>query len=434
MFSIRELNVSLELWGVAFSVVGLACSLLLTRFQNDYRKTFAALFALNIVSEGGDAMAGICRGESGELAWIGTHVGNLSTFVAGFLLVAVLTMYLRNRMKETKAPLPTIWLKCVTYSSVLMCLFAALNMFYHIDENNLYHRSDLYWVSGAYIVVVFLVNAMFVLRNWRSLDAFSLFCMLFYTLSPAVSACIQVTVYGINFLAISSTLGLILIFMEMQVSSAAMYAERTKELAQSEVQLAESRMSAMVSQIQPHFIFNTLDTIYGLCDEDVERAKEAIASFSRYLRTNLASLRQTVPVPIATEMQHVRTYLELEKMADRRRLQYTLDVRVTGFLVPALSIQTLVENAVKHGLGGREEGGLVTVSTRELADEFAIRIVDNGVGFDTNAVLNDADSTHVGISNTKTRLADMCHGSLDIVSIPNEGTTVIIRIPKGGSR
>ncbi|MBR3223864.1 MAG: histidine kinase [Atopobiaceae bacterium] len=434
MFSIRELNVSLELWGVAFSVVGLVCSLLLTRFQNDYRKTFAALFALNIVSEGGDAMAGICRGESGELAWIGTHVGNLSTFVAGFLLVAVLTMYLHNRMKETKAPLPTIWLKCVTYSSVLMCLFAALNMFYHIDENNLYHRSNLYWVSGAYIVAVFLVNAMFVLRNWRSLDAFSLFCMLFYTLSPAVSACIQVTVYGINFLAISSTLGLILIFMEMQVSSAAMYAERTKELAQSEVQLAESRMTAMVSQIQPHFIFNTLDTIYGLCDEDVERAKEAIASFSRYLRTNLASLRQTVPVPIATEIQHVRTYLELERMADKNRLQYVLDVRVTGFLVPALSVQTLVENAVKHGLGGREEGGLVTVSTHELADEFTVHIVDDGVGFNTNAILNNMDSTHVGILNTKARLATMCNGSLDIVSTPNEGTTVTIRIPKGGAK
>ena len=434
MFGVRELNVSLELWGVAFSVVGLVCSLLLTRFQSDYRKTFAALFALNIVSEGGDAVAGICRGETGELAWIGTHVGNLSTFVAGFLLVAVLTMYLHSRLTEAKAPLSIIWLKCVTYSAILMCLFAALSMFYHIDENNLYHRSDLYWVSGAYIMVVFLIDAVLVLRNWRTLDPFSLFCMLFYTLSPAVSACIQVTIYGINFLAISSTLGLILIFMEMQVSSAAMYAERTKELAHSEVQLAESRMSAMVSQIQPHFIFNTLDTIYGLCDEDVERAKEAIASFSRYLRTNLASLRQTVPVPIATEMQHVRTYLELEKMADSNRLQYVLDVRVTGFLVPALSVQTLVENAVKHGLGGREEGGLVTVSTRELADEFAIRIVDNGVGFDTNAVLNDADSTHVGISNTKTRLADMCHGSLDIVSIPNEGTTVIIRIPKGGSR
>ena len=433
MFGIRELNVSLELWSVTFGVVGLACPLFFsTRIQDKYRNTFIALFALNIVSEGGDAVAGICRGEPGELAWLGTHVGNLATFIGGFLLIAVVTAYLRTRMEGARAPFPALWLKCVTYAALVMCLLTALGVFYRIDENNLYHRSDLYWISGTFILVVNFVNAILVLRNWRSLKAFSLFCMLFYTLSPAVCAGVQVMVYGINFLAIASTLGLILVFLEMQAFSAAMYAERSKALARSKVQLTESRVSAMVSQIQPHFIFNTLDTIYGLCDEDVGLAKEAIASFSRYLRTNLASLRQTVPVPIATEMQHVRTYLELEKMSDRNRLQYELDIRVTGFLVPALSVQTIVENAVKHGLGGREEGGLVTVSTKELADEFAVCIVDNGVGFDASTVFDNMDGTHVGLANTKARLAEMCNGSLDIVSIPNKGTTVIIRVPKGG--
>ena len=188
----------------------------------------------------------------------------------------------------------------------------------------------------------------------------------------------------------------------------------------------------MVSQIQPHFLFNTLDTIYGLVDEDTEKAKEAIASFSRYLRGNLDSLKHVTPVPIEREMEHVRTYLELERMSDEGRLDYEFDIQATGFLVPALAVQTLVENAVKHGLGERENGGSVIVRTREQATVYTVAVIDNGVGFDVESLREDQG---VGIANTRARLASMCGGELDVHSEPGVGATVVLYVPKdsGGS-
>ena len=430
MFGVRELNVSIELWGVAFSLIGMACSLFFARFQMRFRSECLSLFVFNLIAAGGDVVAGVYQGVPGALAWFGSHLGNYLTFSGGFLLVAGLTSYLTNRLRAQNANYPNYWNAFVMVAAACMCVLTAFGLFYHIDEQNVYHRNDLYWVSNAFVIFVSLANATFVLSNRSRFDRFGLFCMMFYTLSPTISAIMQINVHGINFYAIVSTLGLVLIFLEMQAHSATVFAERTEDLARSQVELSERRIAAMVSQIQPHFIFNTLDTIYGLCDEDVELTKDAIASFSRYLRMNLTSLRRSEPVPIATEMKHVRTYLELEQLSDKSRLSYELSMDADDFAVPALCVQTMVENAVKHGLGKREKGGTVWVSTKELKDEYVVRIEDNGVGFDAGASFSAGDNTHVGIENTKTRLAEMCDGSLDIASVPNKGTTVIIRIPK----
>lgn len=235
--------------------------------------------------------------------------------------------------------------------------------------------------------------------------------------------------YGLNFVIIAGVLGLIVVFFEMQQHSSRMLVERTEALARSQMEVSESRIAVMVSQIQPHFLFNTLDTIYGLVDEDTGLAKKAIASFSRYLRMNLDSLKHTSPVPVEREMEHVRTYLELERMSDEGRLSYDLDVQATGFLVPALSVQTLAENAVKHGLGSREHGGHIVIRTREQMNEHTVAVIDDGIGFDVGS--SEDGDMGIGIANTRARLETMCGGTLDITSKPGVGTSVIMHIPKG---
>lgn len=360
-----------------------------------------------------------------------THVGNHMTFFGGFLLVAILTSYLVIRIHIAGGPNYHMWSRVAQVSSMAMCVFSLMGAFFHIDSNNIYHRSELYWASNAYVIFLEAVAVVLVLKNRKLFNVFALFCMLFYTLAPIVSALAQIFVYGINYNAITSTIGLALLFLEMQASSAEAFAEQAQALAQSEVELSENRVAAMVSQIQPHFLFNTLDTIYGLCDEDVDLAKEAIASFSRYLRTNLDSLRRTVPVPVMVEIEHVRTYLELERMSDKNRLHYILDIQATDFQVPALSVQTIVENAVKHGLGGREQGGTVVVRTYETDTEYQVVIEDDGIGFQTEHAASTAKTgVHVGIENSRLRLDAMCNGTLSIVSEPGKGTTATVRIPK----
>ena len=428
MFSIQELNIIIEVWSAAFCFIGIACTILFSRAEGSYRNLVIAGFAAGMFAAGGDALAGIYRGVGGQGAWIATHVGNLLTFWGGFLLLGVFTWYLCARLKEAGGVPLAGWKTVVSVGVVVMCICTACGVFYYIDDANIYHRSDFFGWSSVFTFIVGVVNTLHAVRYRRELGFLAFACLLSYSLAPIIVAIIQLLSYGLNVGNAIGAIGLLLLFFEMQVHSARILQERTEQLARAQTEAADSRIAVMVSQIQPHFIFNTLDTIYGLCDEDVELAKDAIASFSRYLRTNLSSLKRTTPVPISTEMEHVRTYLELERMSDEDRVHYEIDMQDTDFLVPALSVQTLVENAVKHGLGRMERGGTVIVRTQMLPAEHRVTIVDDGAGFDMDSVSDDG--MHIGLANTRQRLDAMCGATLEVQSERGRGTTVVMHIPK----
>lgn len=427
MFDVHEVNIAIELWGVAFCAVGIASAFLLAGADRHHRNQVAGLFAGELVMAGGDAVAGIFRGQEGALAWTGTHVGNFAVFAGGFALVALLTLYLRGRIEEAGGPDLRRWAIGVGIAAGVMCALALAGTFYYIDDSNLYHRAGLYWVSQAFPLVVSLVNAALLWRSRRELAGLAAVCLVFFAALPTLAALAQILVYGLNFNVVVAVAGLLVVFLEMQQHAARAMARSASELASARVWLAESRMQVMASQMQPHFLFNALDTVYVLVDEDPVRAKEALAAFSRYLRANLDSLKHTAPVDITREMEHVRTYLELERMTDEDKLSYEIDMQATGFTVPALSVQTLAENAVRHGIAQRKEGGRVAVRTDETEAEYLVSVADDGVGFDV-AALEDAPG--IGVSNTRNRLEALCGGALEVQSEPGAGTTVTMHIPK----
>ena len=271
MFSIQELNIAIEVWSVVFCLIGIACAALFLRSEKRYRNIVITGFAMGMVAAGGDALAGIYRGVSGDFAWMATHVGNLVTFCGSFLLVSVFTWYLCARFEEANGSSYERWGIVVGAASIVMCIFAACGVFYYIDDANIYHRSDLFWISSAYALTIGAVNALFVVRERRKLETATFGCMLFYSLSPIVAAIIQLFGYGLNVAIAISVIGFLVLFFEVQVHSARILQRRTEQLARAQTEAAESRIAVMVSQIQPHFIFNALDTIYGLCDEDRKR-------------------------------------------------------------------------------------------------------------------------------------------------------------------
>lgn len=427
MFDVRALNIAIELWGVAFCAISIGCVLLYAREVGRYRTLLLSGFAAEIVAAGGDALAGMFRGQEGTFAQIVVYAGNHATFIGNFVLISVLTAYLCARIHEVGGSAYRSWSIAVSVTAAFMCVLTLAGAFFYVDEGNLYHRSDWFWIATAYVVAVDAVNAVLVVINRKRLGTRAFACLLFYTVAPIIAATAQALVYSLNFVIVAGVMGLVVVFFEMQQHTSRVLMARTEELVQSRVEVSESRIAVMVSQIQPHFLFNTLDTIYGLVDEDTGKAKKAIHSFSRYLRANLDSLKHTSAVPIEREMDHVRTYLELERMSDEGRVEYELDVQATGFKVPALSVQTIVENAVKHGLSSRAEGGRVIVRTREQAEEYTVAVIDNGVGFDVESV---SHGEGVGLPNTRSRLQAMCGGTLEVTSEPGVGTTVILHIPK----
>lgn len=212
-------------------------------------------------------------------------------------------------------------------------------------------------------------------------------------------------------------------------------ARKAKELEaeQKEIraQLQKDRIAIMISQIQPHFIYNTLGTIQQLCKENPEQAAKLIQNFGLYLRGNFSELDNTVPIRFAKELEHVHCYTEIEliRFPD---MTVRYDIQTEEFLLPALTVQPLVENAIKHGLMGLEEGGTVTVTAFETPTHYCVKVDDDGVGFD-ETTLQDGQ-THIGIRNVRERLQIMCGGSLTVKSHSGKGTTALIQIPKEGTK
>lgn len=205
-----------------------------------------------------------------------------------------------------------------------------------------------------------------------------------------------------------------------------------RELArakQAEQELLQMRVAIMVSQIQPHFLYNALTSIAQLCEKDPKLAKTSVIAFAEYMRRNMNSLKEQAPVPFTQELEHLKTYVSLEKMRFGDDLTVVFDIEATDFALPSLTVQPLVENAVKHGVGMREDGGTVTVATREFDDRFEITVTDDGVGFDPS-VPKDDGRAHVGMDNVRHRLQTMCRATLTVQSTVGEGTNATIIIPK----
>ena len=215
--------------------------------------------------------------------------------------------------------------------------------------------------------------------------------------------------------------------------------------AEMEKRLETTRMDLLQSQIKPHFLFNTLNTISGMAElEDAEKTDSMIRSLSRLFRYNLHTTDQFVS--FSQELEVARDYLYLQRMRFGDRVQYELpdptapESAVFGStMVPVFLLQPLVENAVIHGIAKKEQGGKITISTEQTDDAFHIQVSDTGVGMDPDtlqglmsALRGEPSDVRVGIGigNLYKRLETLYGpGSMQISSTAGEGTQVNITIP-----
>ena len=194
-----------------------------------------------------------------------------------------------------------------------------------------------------------------------------------------------------------------------------------------DAQLAESRVSTMISQIRPHFIYNTLGSIEQLCEINPSKAGELVHNFAKYLRGNFGELDNPKPILMSQEMEHVHHYINIENVRFPD-MSFSFEMNSNDFLIPALTIQPIVENAIKHGLMKLQKGGTVRIVSYETETHYCVLVEDNGVGFDASVLVDERK--HVGIRNIRGRLKAMVNGSLEIESTIGVGTKVLIKIPK----
>lgn len=303
----------------------------------------------------------------------------------------------------------------------LSATFSKLAFF--ITEDNSFQRGPLGYT--CHIISAILLAYLFFLTikecyNARKLESIvPIFCVVVVVIAIIMDAFVD---YGMSVsnLTISMVLSSVFCYIWLHLR---FVRDHEKDL------MAEQRIKIMMSQIQPHFLYNTLSTIQALCQTDPEKAFSVTDTFGKYLRQNLNSLGQSGLIPIQKEIEHARLYSEIE-MVRFPNVHVEYDVSDNNFEVPALLVQPLVENAIRHGIRIREKG-LVTVSTRKTPEHHIIVVKDNGKGFDTN-LLAGMDGTHVGLRNVQERVEKMCGGTMTIISRIDSGTTITIRIPVGG--
>lgn len=359
------------------------------------------------------------------------------SFFSDMFFCAIISLYaycLTEYISETKKV-------SYRYANVLtaFCGIATLlyfvnifnGMYIYYDETGLDKTGPIYLLSQIINIALPASTMIFAFWHHDILGWRKTWIMVLYGLIPVISIPLQIF-WAVTPVYLATTVSLILVYTLIHVELAGRSANTEKELVKKELALSESNNSLVLSQIQPHFLYNALTSIYRLCDVKPEAAKEAVSNFSKYLRGNLDSIKQTKTISFSDELKHLQAYLSLEKIRYGEYLEVKYDIGVSEFFIPPLTVQPLVENAVNHGVSDLPDGGTVTISTEEKDDCYEIRVSDNGVGFDTCASRKDGRS-HVGIANVRSRLKIMCNGTLEIKSEIGKGTTAIIKIPKGAN-
>ena len=312
-----------------------------------------------------------------------------------------------------------MWLLVGLNSLIHLTAFFS-NICFSIDRNNAFFRGPLGYschaISGVLLVYLFVITVKR-FRNEKKLEE----CIPLLNLLLITAAVITDSLIARQ---------LIISFLTMAIVTSSLFYYFWLHLhlvREHEHSLMEAqRIQIMMTQIQPHFIYNTISTIKVLCRKDPEMAADIAAKFGVYLRQNLDSLGMTEMIPVQTELEHTQIYTDIE-MVRFRNIKVEYDISDSDFSLPPLTIQPMVENAIRQGVRIRKEG-IVRVIVKRDMNYHEIVIQDNGQGFDVNKVETDGVN-HIGIRNVRERIKSIRGGSLTIDSHIGTGTTVTIRIP-----
>ena len=332
-----------------------------------------------------------------------------------FMKYLVASLYSNSR--ASRAILYVFYVLCAL--SVAFCIGNVFFEYvYYVSEDGHYLHTENNAMGILYLLFPVLSVFAIVLMSFlaKSTSSINRISFLLYTVFPAVGVVLDYTFHGISFASVGFVVTVVAIYTTI-------YMKRQEEL--------EAQKNAlMLSQINPHFVYNTLSTIAAMCDTSPRQAKNLTIDFSQYLRRNIDTLTSEELIPFDREMEHVECYLKIEKarFMDRLNVIYSLDCK--DFSIPPLTLQPIVENAIKHGITKKANGGTLKICTHEEDRYYVIDVIDDGAGFDTeNAEM------HVGIQNVKSRVASTCKGELTIKSTVGVGTRVTIEIPtKKGKR
>lgn len=388
---------------------------------------FEWMIILSFLSTLFSSSAGLCNGRVAGMAVLTMQI-TASALLGAYWIV----FWIYQNRSYPQTDFSTVINVMVIVYMAAYIMFSLANFFLPVffamnKTGTLLYRTDYFTLT--YFMVWFSFYLIYVFTRRCELKV--KLTLSSYVFFPMVLDITALLLRDIDFFrSVFNSLNALAFLLPLYLIYFSLHIEQGHRMLEQKEELTAARINLMVSQIQPHFIYNSLTAIIGLIDIDSEKAKESIVSFSDYLRVNLNALKEVRLVPFEKELEHCRTYLSFELLRFKN-ISVEYDIQAENFSLPALTVQPLLENAVKHGVSKTGAGGTVIFSTRDDGDSIRITVSDNGVGFDANDI---PAGTHIGLENVRKRLKDLCGGMLILNSEKNVGTEVTVIIPKEGAK
>lgn len=353
--------------------------------------------------------------------WIGGAKGGLfleSLFSS--LLMPLMTRFLLHCAGVDRRRSRILFCVRLAWAAYVVLLIATqfTTAIYYYTEDGIYHRGSWYPLLLVFPAVSMLLNLAALITYWKKLSTDECVAFLVYLVLPTAGILIQMTHFGLYTILFGTELaGLTMFFFILR--------GQVEERARRAEERAQQQTSIMMLQMRPHFICNTLTSIYYLCGTDAKKAQQMVGRFTDYLQRNFRTVTKMEPIPFAEELEHTQAYLEVEKARFEDLLSVSYDLQVTDFLLPALTLQPIVENAVKYGVAPDREPLSITVRTARTEQGITVTVEDTGPGY----APTEDDEPHVALRNIRRRLAIMCGGTLEILPRQSGGTEVRIFVP-----
>ena len=336
------------------------------------------------------------------------------------LIMPLLTIYLlRNcgeKLRESKLFRFVFVLWIMSFTMLQTTLFT--NLFYYITDDNKFVRGDLYALLCAPSIITILVTLRGLLLRRNKFSRRHFFAFLACLLPLTIVSVLHIYISVFPLLGVCLTLTILLMFMINLLDLIEYYMRQQAEISRQRANIA-------ILQMRPHFIYNTMTGIYYLCDQDPEKAKQVTLDFTTYLRKNFTAIASEDTIPFSEELEHTRAYLAVEMAQFEDILSVDYDTPHTHFRLPSLTLQPIVENAVKYGCDPDSDSLHIVIRTRSTDSGSEITVEDNGPGY----VDVDDNKPHIALANIRQRLELMCGGTMSISKRERGGTVVKIIIP-----
>ncbi|MBO6305539.1 MAG: histidine kinase [Selenomonadaceae bacterium] len=301
---------------------------------------------------------------------------------------------------------------------VLLTVAQFTTIFYYITPDNQYNRGYCHSLLMGLMILPMIINIIGVIKRRDKLPPKYCAAFLLYLIPLTIGLAIHLNFYFVE-----------LVFAGVVFSALAMFAiilfDQLGEYMRQEREIARQRAGIMALQMRPHFIYNAMMSIYYLCAKDSKKAQEVTLNFTTYLRKNFTAIASEDFVPFSDELEHTRAYLAIEKVQFEDALLVEYDTPHTDFSTPPLTLQPIVENAVKYGMDPENTPLHIVIRTRKTNLAGEIIVEDNGAGFSPA----DTNAPHIALANISERLR-MRGGTLTIQNREGGGTIVKATIPQ----